>query len=209
MTPGFIYLHGFASGPSSRKARFFAEKLREAGARVEIPDLARGDFENLTITGQLEVVEEIAAGRPVALIGSSMGGYLAPLYAARHPEVTRIMLMAPAFALLSRWPEWLGENRMKDWRDSGELEFFHYGDQRMRSLKYGLIEDISRYEEFPVFEQPALIFHGVNDDVVPVENSRRFAASHANARLVEFESDHELTDVMERMWSEASSFLLA
>ena len=199
MTPDFIYLHGFASGPSSRKARFFEAKLREAGARVETPDLARGDFEHLTITGQLEVIAAVAAGRPVSLIGSSMGGYLAALYASRHTEVARLVLMAPALGLLSRWPEWLGEEKMTKWQESGELEFFHYGDQRMRSLQYGLIEDCPHYEEFPGFRQPALIFHGVNDDAVPVANSRRFAASHANVRLVEFDSGHELTDVMDRM----------
>ena len=209
MTPEFIYLHGFGSGPSSRKARFFAEKLRRAAARVDIPELTRGDFENLTITGQLEVVAETAAGRPVGLIGSSMGGYLAALYAACHPEVTRLMLMAPAFGLMSRWPEWLGEGKMMQWRESGGIEFFHYASMRMRRLKYGLIEDAGRYEEVPGFLQQALIFHGVNDDVVPVENSRRFAALHTNVRLVEFESGHELTDVMERMWSEAAGFLLA
>ncbi len=208
MTTDIVYLHGFASGPSSRKARFFAEKLQRAGARVETPDLTRGDFENLTITGQLDVIAEVAGGRPVALIGSSMGGYLAALYAARHPEVARLMLMAPAFGFLRRWPQGLGEDRMDEWRERGELEFFHYADQRMRCVKYGLIEDCARYEEYPDFHQPALIFHGVNDDVVPVGNSRRFVASHPAARLVEFESGHELTDVMEQMWDEASGFLL-
>ena len=205
----FVYLHGFSSGPSSRKARFFLEKLRQAGARVEAPDLTRGDFENLTISGQLEVIAEVAEGRPVALIGSSMGGYLAALYAARHPEVVRLMLMAPAFGFMSRWPEWLGANRIDEWRASGELEFYNYADERMRKLKYGLIEDGARYEEYPDFHQPAVIFHGVNDDVVPVENSRRFAASHPAVRLVEFASGHELTDVMDRMWDEASAFLQA
>ena len=176
---------------------------------METPDLTRGDFENLTITGQLEAIAEVANGGPVALIGSSMGGYLAALYAARHPEVVRLMLMAPAFGFLSLWPEWLGANRIDEWRESGELEFFNYADQCMRKVKYGLIEDGARFEEYPDFHQPALIFHGVNDDVVPVENSRRFAASHPAARLIELESGHELTDVMDRMWGEASAFLLA
>ena len=69
-----LYLHGFASSPASRKARFFAELLRAAGALVDIPDLAAGDFEHLTISGQLRVIERAAAGNPVALMGSSMGG---------------------------------------------------------------------------------------------------------------------------------------
>ena len=43
-----VYLHGFASGPSSRKARFFAERFAELGIGLEIPDLAQGDFARLT-----------------------------------------------------------------------------------------------------------------------------------------------------------------
>src|SRR5690242_18341270 len=103
-----LYLHGFASGPRSSKARYFHERLTKAGARVEVPDLAAGDFERLTITGQLGVIARLAAGEPVSLIGSSLGGYLAALYAARHPEVRRVVLLAPGFAFARRWPEWLG-----------------------------------------------------------------------------------------------------
>ena len=72
-----LYLHGFASGPSSGKARFFRHYLEARGAQIEIPDLAAGDFEHLTLTGQLAVIERAANREPVALIGSSMGGYLA------------------------------------------------------------------------------------------------------------------------------------
>jgi hypothetical protein len=97
-----LYLHGFASSAASSKARFFAEHLRTAGAPIDIPDLAAGDFEHLTIGGQLRVIERAAAGDPVALMGSSLGGYLAALYAARHPEVTRVVLLAPAFGFARR-----------------------------------------------------------------------------------------------------------
>jgi len=209
MSLEIVYLHGFASGPSSRKARFFGEKLSAAGARVDTPDLTRGDFENLTISGQLQVLEEVAAGRPVSLIGSSMGGYLAALYASRHPEVQRLVLLAPAFGFLNRWPDGLGQDKMQQWREDGQLEFFHYVDQRMRAVSYNLIEDGARYPGFPDFRQPALIFHGVNDDVVPVDHSRQFVESHPNAKLREFDSGHELTDVMDPMWDAASAFLLA
>jgi len=46
-----LYLHGFASGPSSSKARYFRGRLEAAGAHVEVPDLAAGDFEHLTLSG--------------------------------------------------------------------------------------------------------------------------------------------------------------
>src|SRR4051812_186763 len=103
-----IYLHGFASSPASGKARYFAQLLRDAGAAVEIPVLDEGDFEHLTLSGQLGVIERAAPGEPVSLIGSSMGGYLAALYAERHPEVSRLVLLAPAFRFAYRWQERMG-----------------------------------------------------------------------------------------------------
>ena len=206
MTP-IVYLHGFASGPSSSKARYFRDRLERAGAQVRIPDLAAGDFEHLTISGQLAVLEDAAAGKPAALMGSSMGGYLAALYAARHPEVTRLVLLAPAFGFARRWPSRLGPNAAEEWRTRGTMEFFHYADNRMRSLSYGLLEDAARYEDFPEFRQPALIFHGSHDDVVPVQYSQQFAASHANAELQILDSGHELLNVLDHMAERVVPFL--
>jgi uncharacterized protein len=117
-----LYLHGFASGPASEKAAFFGDRM----PALEILDLAASDFEHLTITGQLRVIEDGAAGEPVSLIGSSMGGYLAALYASRHREVSRVVLLAPAFAFAQRWslaPE------AKAWRETGFLEVYHYGEK--------------------------------------------------------------------------------
>lgn len=203
-----VYLHGFASGPSSSKARYFAGRLRQAGVEVNIPDLAEGDFEHLTITRQLEVVEREAAGQPVVLIGSSMGGYLAALYAAAHAEVGRLVLLAPAFGFGRRWPGALGAQVMQQWRNTGKREVFHYGEGRLRELSYQLIEDAARYEDFPSVPQPVLILHGVKDEVVPAEVSREFAGRDAgNRRLVLLDSGHELTDVLERLWEETAEFL--
>jgi len=206
MTP-ILYLHGFASGPSSSKARFFRQRLESAGAEVAIPDLAEGDFEHLTISGQLAVMERAAARRPIALMGSSMGGYLAALYAARHPEVTRLVLLAPAFGFARRWPSRLGPNAVEQWRAQGSMEFFHYADNRMRSLSYALLEDADQYEDFPDFRQPALIFHGAQDDVVPPEVSVEFAAGHPAAKLEIVQSGHELLNVLEHMAAQVVPFL--
>ena len=133
MTP-IVYLHGFASSPSSSKARFFQDRLKDAGAQVTIPDLASGDFEHLTLSGQLTVLDTAAADRPVRLIGSSMGGYLAALYAARHAQVERLVLLAPAFRFHRRWQEKLGPTELDGWRRTNAVEVFHYGEGRNRAL---------------------------------------------------------------------------
>jgi pimeloyl-ACP methyl ester carboxylesterase len=206
-----LYLHGFASSPASSKARFFRERLTRAGFAVEVPDLAAGDFEGLTITGQLDVIEgaaaEATAGEAVTLIGSSMGGYLAALYASRHPETARVVLMAPAFGFARRWCERLGAAAVEEWRRTGALEVFHYGEGQTCKLGYGLLEDGGRYEDYPEVTQPCLIFHGIHDDVVPAQYSRDFAAGRSNVRLELMDSGHDLLNVLDAMADGVEAFL--
>jgi pimeloyl-ACP methyl ester carboxylesterase len=202
-----IYLHGFASGPGSKKARFFTERLAECGVTLEIPDLAEGDFENLTVTGQLNVLERVAAKEPVFLIGSSLGGYLAAVYAAKHPEVEKLVLMAPAFSFVTRWPQTLGAQKFEEWKTSGFLTVPHYGEGGERRVSYRLIEDGRFYEDYPNFFQQALIFHGKNDTVVPAGFSITFSQQHANTTLHLMDSDHELLNVQDAMWAEIKPFL--
>ena len=173
-----------------------------------MPDLAEDDFENLTIGGQLRVVDRVARGEAVSLMGSSLGGYLAALYAARHPEVEKLVLLAPAFRFPTRWPQDLGPRKMEEWRSTGKLPVFHYGSGGMRDLGLAILAEGGRYEDFPGFAQPALIFHGAQDDVVPLELSERFAQGHKNAGLCILNSDHELVDVLETIWARTRTFLL-
>jgi len=196
-----IYLHGFASGPASKKATFFRQHI----PTLEIPDLSAGDFEHLSITGQIGVIDELAAGEPVALIGSSMGGYLAALYAAQQVNVAKLVLLAPAFGFARSWA---AAPEAESWRKTGFLDVYHYGDKRKRRLGYQLIEDAMRYDDFPDFRQPALIFHGIHDTVVPPGLSSQFAGAHPNARLRLLDSDHELLNVLDSIWREAGPFLL-
>lgn len=203
-----LYLHGLASGPGSKKAQYFREQFAAMGVTLTIPELDQGDFEHLTLTGQLGVIEREAAGQPVSLIGSSLGGYLAALYAARHPEVEKLVLMAPGFGFARRWPVRLGEAQMKAWEAAGTMKVFHYASNRECNLDYELIRDGAQYEEYPAVTQPCLIFHGRHDDVVPVQWSEEFAVGKPNVELRVEESDHELLNVTERMWVFTRNFLL-
>jgi pimeloyl-ACP methyl ester carboxylesterase len=180
----------------------FQSALAARGAPLDIPAMDQGDFAHLTISGQLNLLEQTIHEMPVCLIGSSMGGFLAALFAAAHPEVSRLVLLAPAFGFAPRWQQKIGAPPPAD------FEVFHYGDNALRRVHYDLIADALTFPHTPDFTQPALIFHGIHDDVVPVENSRAFADTHPNARLVELDSDHELLNVLDRITGEAVPFLL-
>jgi len=204
-----VYLHGFASSPLSGKAQFFHRKFAACGVPMQIPQLDEGRFEELTISGQLKVIERAVGDQPAILIGSSLGGYLAALYAARHKDqhpsqIERLVLLAPAFQFPRRWRE---RYSSEDWKREGSISVFHYGDGRERRLGYQFAEDAAQYEDEPEFSQPALILHGVHDNVVPAGISSAYAARHPKVKLILMESGHELTDVLDPMWAQISNFL--
>lgn len=203
----YLYLHGFASGPGSKKASFFQRRFAEAGIELRVPDLAENDFENLTITRQLRVVEREAAGDPVRLIGSSMGGYLAALYAERHPGTERMVLLAPAFGFVQRWPDTFGAPAFEEWRRTGFMDVFHFGEQRTRRLSFALHRDAAQYPAYPDATVPCLIFQGTADQVVPAESAREFARRHATAQLELVEDGHELLLDIDRICTRALAFL--
>ena len=211
-----VYLHGFASSPQSSKARFFAGKFAEAGVAFDAPLLDRGEFSNLTVSGQMLVIndavaahrEKLAKGEPLVLMGSSLGGYLAGLYAERHPKaVDRLVLIAPAFGFLPRWRERLSAQEIEKRKREGSIPIYHYGSKTEQRLGYRFLEDAAQYEAAPNFHQRALILHGTEDNVVPCQVSHDFALEHTRVRLALFKSGHELTDVLEGLWQETSGFL--
>jgi len=200
-----VYLHGFASTPLSTKAQFFKRKF--AGVDFEIPQLDGGDFRGLTVTAQLTAVDQAVRGDRAILMGSSLGGYLAALYAARHANIERLVLLAPALEFPTRWRRKFTEAEFAEWRDTGSRGFYHYGYKEDRPLAYEFVLDAEKYEDRPDFAQPALILHGRRDDVVPAEVSERFAASHPDVTLRLLDSGHELTDVLDALWYETAKFL--
>jgi len=175
----FIYLHGFASGPQSTKARYFRQQYPD----LEVPDLTEGDFEHSTISQQLRLLERTVDH--AVLIGSSMGGYLAALFAVRHPDrVARLVLLAPAFGLARLLPAVTDEHVPRD-----------------------LIADCQQYEDFPDVRRPTLVFHGRRDASVDYRFSVEFARARPNVELVLLDSDHQLLDVLETMKQRVGSFL--
>jgi pimeloyl-ACP methyl ester carboxylesterase len=206
MTP-IVYLHGFASSPMSGKAQFFKSRFAARGIHIDVPQLDRGDFTGLTITGQLEVIADTVKGRPAVLMGSSLGGYLASLFAARHENICKLVLLAPAIQFPRRWRARYSPEDLERWKRWGSVPIFHYGSKEQVRLGYQFMEDSMKYEDEPDFKQPALILHGLHDDVVPARISELYANQRGNITLKLVESAHELTDVLDKLWAETEAFL--
>jgi uncharacterized protein len=202
------YLHGFASGPSSTKAQFFARRFAERGTTLDVPDLAP-DFTHMTIGSMLAVVDGILDRAPTVLLGSSLGGYLAALAAARRPDrVPALVLMAPAFGFVARWAASVGERTMAAWRRRGTLPVYHYALRREVPLSIALLDEAAPFEAEPDPPCPALVLHGRRDDAVPIAAGEAFAARRPDRRrLVAYDAGHELVEVLEPMWTETAAFV--
>ena len=202
-----FYLHGFASGPDSSKGQFFRQRFAELGYELKLPDLTEGDFENTTLSRQLALLDRVVGASPAVLIGSSMGAYLAALFAARHPRrVPGVVLLAPAFDLARYWTASLGEDVVREWRERGQRQVYHFGEKQVRNLSYRLLEDALQYEGFPDVRQPALVVHGRADETADHRLSLRFAEGRPNAEVVLYDSDHQLLHVLEEIWERVRKF---
>ena len=202
-----VYLHGFASGPGSTKAQFFRARFAEHGVALDIPDLAP-DFTHMTIDTMLAIVDEILDRGPAVLLGSSLGGYLATLAAARRPDrVPALVLFAPAFGFAQRWEERVDATAMARWRAKGIAHVYHYGLCREVPLSIALIDEAGRHPAEPDPPPPALVFAGRFDESVPLASVERFTRGRSGRELVVFDSGHELTDVLEPMWERTVAFL--
>ncbi len=205
-----LYLHGFASGPGSAKARGLAERFARLGVSLDVPDLTPGPdgFERSTPSSMLAVAEaRLAAGPgPHTVIGSSLGGWLAALAASRRPSVERLVLLAPAFRLHERWSGRLTPAQLAEWRQRG-LEVFHFASARHRRIGFGFIEDAAHWPPFPRVTVPALCLAGRRDETVPIEDVERFVAETPSARLVPLDDDHQLLASLDRIFEEARAFL--
>lgn len=201
--PHVLYLHGFASGPRSAKGLALGRRIGDAAASYAIPDLEGGDFLNLTMDGiQARALAAIAGlpsdGRPVMLVGSSLGGYTAALLAARGrlpARVAGLLLIAPAFGFTARWAGLLGADGVAEWRTAGRRLFFHHGRERDEWLSTAFLDSCAALPEVPGPSTiPMAIVHGRQDETVDWRLSRAYADQAAPCEYHLVQGDHRLTD---------------
>ncbi len=80
--PLIVYLHGFCSSPASWKSRLLAEEMARRGLAADFvcPQLSPVPADAMAAVSA--IIE--AAGRPVTLVGSSLGGHYANHLAEKY-----------------------------------------------------------------------------------------------------------------------------
>ena len=183
-----VFLHGLAAHRGGDKALYLHEELSCRGygfARFDFRGHggSSGAMEELTLSRQMEDLDAVLSwlrsehrAQDVVLIGSSLGGLTAAWYCARHPDSVRgQLLIAPAFGVLERTLEALGESGHDRWRAEGKRRFD--GDFDSFELGYQIVEEgreLSWRELSTSTVTPTWIAHGANDEVVPLDASLHF-----------------------------------
>lgn len=208
MSSPFIYLHGFASSPRSAKAQDLRDRFQAFGIALITPDLNQPDFAQLTLSRQLEQVAALLPiDQPVTIIGSSFGGLTAVWLAERHPQIERLILLAPAFQFLAQWLPRLGESTVQQWQAQNFLRVYHHAEQKMLPLTYSFVADLKQYDDAQLQRSvPTLLLHGTQDDVISIQASRDYAKRRSKVRLIELDSNHALGNVTDEIWKAICGF---
>lgn len=217
-----IYLHGFASGPESRKATFLRERLLAENNSLKffifdyVP--SQSAFSEMRLSNLLLSIEteipKILERRGVMqchLVGSSFGGFLAAWFAQEHPEsIESLILIAPALRYSVKFIQSALSASPTNWKSQGFVLVDHYRYQKPVPLNYSFYQDLVTFPPpkltYKRFKIPTLILHGRHDQVVPVSWSEEFARENSKVTLKLLPGDHRLAGLEEKIWTEIKDF---
>ncbi len=219
-TPGAVILcHGMESDKESEKLVFLGRELARQNILTLRFDFAyvgesSGKFEDITYSGEVDdlraahkLVRGHCAGK-IAILGSSMGGTVALMFAAEERDVAALVTVsAPLYP--GKFPHRiLDAAQLRDWRERG---FTFYNGNR---LNVSLLEDLERIDVRASARKvscPVLILHGDADGVVPVEEAYELHECLTNSKRLSVleKTDHRLSNpaMMQRAVGEALEWL--
>jgi pimeloyl-ACP methyl ester carboxylesterase len=214
-----ILCHGMESNKESEKLVSLGRAMAQRNIMVLRFDFryvgeSSGKFEDITYSGEVDdlkaahiLVQSRNPGK-IAILGSSMGGTVALLFAAQQPSLAALVTVAAPIHP-ERFPSRvLTPAQSDEWRARG---FTHYNGQR---LNLSLLEDLESLDVPEAVKKitcPVLILHGDADEIVPVEEAYEIDACLANSKRLSIlpGTDHRLSDpaVMQRAITEALDWL--
>lgn len=193
--PCVVTAHGLLSSKDSDKYLLVSEEFGQAGIAVCRFDFrgcgdSEGKLTETTVAqrvADLRAVLEMMRAHPalngrVALLGSSLGGYVSILVANQDFKVKAVAAWATPANLddLAERPNAVREQGL--------------GDAFIAELKTG------RYLRAPVGTRYCLVIHGDRDELVPLEHARHLYEAMLNPRQLEIipGGNHQFTDPTHR-----------
>jgi putative redox protein len=181
---GVILCHGMESTKEGTKHRRLGERLSDLGIAALRFDFSyvgesEGDFADLTFRGEVEDLGGAwdffrgRVGGPIGILGSSMGGTVALLFAAVEPRVRALATIAA----VARPAEILAELRpleLERWREEGVTSL---GGIRLKSTFLQDVETLDVLGECRTIACPTFLAHGDADRVVPCSAAGEIAAA--------------------------------
>ncbi len=169
--PLILYLHGFTSGPQSRKVQALAARMAERGLadRLICPQLPASPAAAIALADDL--IEKVGSGdTAITLIGSSLGGFYATYLAEKHD--LRAVLVNPAVVAAIELERYLGP---QTWLYSGEpFEFTRQHIDELRALEVLRLADPARYwllveegDETLDYRQAVVRYVGAKQTILP------------------------------------------
>jgi len=217
-----VYVHGFGSTRGGEKALALeAACARRGWTFISFDFCGHGestgtllDLRCSRLLVEFEALRVYLAGRGIHRLcpyGSSMGGWAAAWFALQNPQVVAaVAVVAPAFAFLRGFWVRLTDAERAEWKRIGRL---HVKNQYIETdVGYGLAEEVDDYpmERLAAgWTKPLLIFHGMQDDLVPHSQTLAFVEKtncpHIELRLYK-DGDHRLLALKDEMAEAACEF---
>jgi hypothetical protein len=216
--PHIIYLHGLGSGPASQKGVLVREHFSARGYTVSLPSVTVPSLETLSPRAAVDLVKDLVLqNRDTGLVmmGSSFGAFLAlhgynELSNDERAHVRALVLLAPA---LNPWDPCSGlltPERERLWRERGSAPVLNLETGREVLVHYRFVEELRAFDSRTVVpEVPTLLVHGVNDEVVPVAQSREFVVARPGTVLEVLDDTHQLLGDPAKMLSIIERFILS
>ena len=181
-----LFITGFLSKRWGTKSKALGELCRERQWGFCCFDFrgngdSEGVFRDYTLNDWLDdahrVLQMIADGPPVTIIGSSLGGWLAWVLGQRFAKVCQLVLLAPAFNMMGERAQEIPASRRDEWESTGWMPWGDDALHRDFPLSWKWVEESENLwaQRFhPLRRVPTTILHGLQDDVILPKGSWEF-----------------------------------
>ncbi|MFO0706163.1 MAG: alpha/beta fold hydrolase [Nitrospira sp.] len=221
-----VLCHGFLSGKRSSTNKTLTRILNAQGIATFAFDFygqgeSDGPFEAITVGRAVDQARTAVdlmyqkGFRTVGLMGSSFGGLVATLTAAKRNDLACLALKCPVVDFAEELRVTMGEREMAEWRSTDTISNIMGGTDRIR-LRYAFYEDCLRhiaYEPSRAISAPTLIVQGDRDECVPLHQSQDLYRALTCPKHMELlpGADHQFTkaDDFRRMTDLIANWFLA